>query len=345
VRASLIAVCIAGSLLAACLSPEERQTRAVAESKAALAAGDPARAERVLRAALAYDPRAARVSIHLARVLEDAAAPWEAFRLLERLPTEERSRPGFLLLHARLQARIGRGREAARALAALERAGKTDERSIEVLLAELARRRFSPDGLVELPIEWRVRLAGRLIEEGQIEWVGSWLERIPDSHPRRAGLIDLLLRRALEPGRESTLGTVERWVEPADTIHKLLIRRRLLAARGDFRLAAVDERILRLYPDHPARAESLLAAAHRALAAGDAETALARADEAIALETRNADAIVGRGLALRALGRHDEALSAFELALATDPSSAVARRALEKPQEALEAIRIEVGVP
>lgn len=86
----------------------------------------------------------------------------------------------------------------------------------------------------------------------------------------------------------------------------------------------------------------LLARGQALLSHNEAAAALARFDEALALEAGNADIHVKRGLALEQLGRFDDALASFEHALALNASLADAYvgkgdvlNRLERYQEAL----------
>lgn len=78
----------------------------------------------------------------------------------------------------------------------------------------------------------------------------------------------------------------------------------------------------RLSSDGAALVPQLLARGQALLNHKEAAAALARFDEALALETNSPEAHVKRGLALEQLGRFDDALASFDHALVLDASLA-----------------------
>ena len=95
-------------------------------------------------------------------------------------------------------------------------------------------------------------------------------------------------------------------------------------------------------PEQSARVRALLASARRLLEQGAAEDALARLDEAAALDPLYAETQFRRGRALLALGEHDAAKDAFVRAKELDVAPL---RALEAMVEAVRRVAAERGAP
>lgn len=153
----------AAALLAGCPASGERRARVLVRAERALAAGDADQAATLLRHQLDETPRDAAVAARLAAILEPTD-PNGAFAVLASLPEDAaRDDVAYRRLLARLHVAAGR-LEPAALLVALERDRLAEPDTVRALLEALAAR--GGDEVIErpLPAEWRLRIAGLLVD-------------------------------------------------------------------------------------------------------------------------------------------------------------------------------------
>lgn len=329
-RNPCLAVVICSSLGLACHSLVERRSSALAEADAAVVIGDLTKATKILRRALAYDPRDTEIAVKLAEVLSRADEHWRALAVLKEVPADAPTNSRYLNLRARLSSKCGRVDEGLRILNSLDAESDVDRDALRLVLERAASERNKPDPDHPLPVGWQVTIAEKQLDDGLLGSAAEWIVALPKDHPARGKLADDLLAALLAADPSEIAEDVAGLAEPADTAAKLLIRRRYLSQQKAWSfVAALEGRFLSEYPDHPAWSEVALATAFQHLRSGQIEEAKELAERAAFLDPKNVEALVVRGLALKMLGEPIRAREAFELALGLDPAHGPARVGLE----------------
>ncbi len=320
----------AAALLTACPSSGERRARVLVRAERALAAGNADQAATLLRHQLDETPRDPVVAARLAAILEPAD-PNGAFAVLASLPEDaSRDDVAYRRLLARLHVAAGRLEPAALLLVALERDRLAEPDTVRAFLEALAARGGAEGIERPLPPEWRVRIAGLLVDRTAPREAAVALERVPAGTGRDA-VLDRLLGTLLEGDATAALAGHETLLDGPPSPRKLLVRHRLLLSRGAWGpAAAVEEEFRRLYPEHPERHAMIVAMARRHGSQGDGRAALALAAEALRLSPGSVPALVEKARALDTLGRRSEARRSWQLVLELDPGNGTAARFLEE---------------
>lgn len=329
-------------LVTGCDALRPDRDQALARAEQALAAGDTAGAQAILRRVLAYDPRDTEARLALAETLTRRGDDRQVLRLISELPADTSLSPELLHARARALLAIGDQRRALPDLIELERLGLTKPSEISALVDQLLLRDIRPRLLDRLPTAWMRPLAEALVDHQRYGEAVDALRRLPTEDRGRQRIAERLMEIALA-GSQAALTALEPLLDGVDGDAASLLRYRQHLRQGR-RVAAraEEERFLSLFPDSPLRVEIVLKRARQALWRGDLEAALDLADEATALTEEPGDAVVLKGLALRGLGRTDESNRLFSLVLAFDPTHRIAREALESERSLPELLRLEV---
>jgi hypothetical protein len=250
-------------IVVACTTPAEHQARLFAQADAAVVAGDLSLAREKLQAARDYDPRDVNATRRLAERVASAGSPTAALAILEDLPAEVPRGTRFLNLYLRLLLRAGRVREGVPLALQLLARHEAQADARPNLLEALTANRTPPGAAPGLPDAMRAAMVGQLAEDGAFELADVWLTTIVPTSPERELAVDRLLAAALRASSYGYAPSIMALAAPADTPAKVLILRQTSLAMNDTaRLAALEERFVRLYPDHPAWPEVAAAAAH-----------------------------------------------------------------------------------
>jgi len=344
-RSSRCSLCLLVLLSAACLSPKERQAALFAQADGAAKAGDLPRAIAKLRAAVGYDPSDVEAVTRLADLLVRANLGHEAERLLDEFPADAQRDGSFRNLRVRLLTRSGRVAQALPILLALDQHGGAEPATVLAAIEAWAAKGTTPAEAPGLPNDWRLALAGRILDGKNAGLAAVWLRTLPGESAQEEDLTDRLLVEVLRSEGTALSESVVALAESGDTANKSLVLRRHLTTNKNWaEVSRVEERFLAEHIGHSSWTEVALATAWRALRAGEHRAAERLANQVAAIDPVSVEPLVVRGLALRGRGLEVEARKALELALALDPKNATARMALSGSERNQDAIQIDLNL-